>query len=34
VWILKAADEGHVFGKRENLDAYYHTFAEFLESVR
>jgi dipeptidyl aminopeptidase/acylaminoacyl peptidase len=34
VWILKAADEGHAFGKRQNLDAYYHTFAAFLASVR
>jgi dipeptidyl aminopeptidase/acylaminoacyl peptidase len=34
VWYLKAVDEGHAFGKRQNLDAYYHAFAEFLESVR
>jgi dipeptidyl aminopeptidase/acylaminoacyl peptidase len=34
VWFLKAGDEGHVFGKRQNLDAYYHTFAEFLENLR
>jgi dipeptidyl aminopeptidase/acylaminoacyl peptidase len=34
VWSLKAADEGHAFGKRQNLDAYYHAFAEFLESLR
>jgi dipeptidyl aminopeptidase/acylaminoacyl peptidase len=34
VWSLKAGDEGHAFGKRQNLDAYYHAFAEFLESVR
>lgn len=30
VWFLKAADEGHAFGKQQNLDAYYQTFAEFL----
>ena len=29
VWFLKAADEGHAFGKRQNLDAYYQTFAQF-----
>jgi dipeptidyl aminopeptidase/acylaminoacyl peptidase len=34
VWLLKAGDEGHAFGKRQNIDAYYHTFAEFLESLR
>jgi hypothetical protein len=34
VWILKAADEGHAFGKRQNLDAYYRTVAAFLTSVR
>jgi dipeptidyl aminopeptidase/acylaminoacyl peptidase len=34
VWFLRAADEGHAFGKRQNLDAYYQTFAEFLGTLR
>jgi dipeptidyl aminopeptidase/acylaminoacyl peptidase len=34
VWLLEAAGEGHAFGKRNDRDAYYHTFAEFLASVR
>jgi dipeptidyl aminopeptidase/acylaminoacyl peptidase len=34
VWLLKAGDEGRRFTRRENLDAYYRTFAEFLASVR
>jgi dipeptidyl aminopeptidase/acylaminoacyl peptidase len=34
VWFLRAADEGHVFGKQENREAYYRTFAEFLTSLR
>lgn len=34
VWFLKATDEGHRFARREDVDAYYRTFAQFLESVR
>jgi dipeptidyl aminopeptidase/acylaminoacyl peptidase len=34
VWFLRAADEGHSFGKRQDLDAYYQTFAEFLGSLK
>jgi dipeptidyl aminopeptidase/acylaminoacyl peptidase len=33
VWFLKAGDEGRGFTRRENLDAFYRTFAEFLTSV-
>jgi dipeptidyl aminopeptidase/acylaminoacyl peptidase len=34
VWFLKAMDEGHVFGRQQDLDAYYRTFAEFLTSLK
>lgn len=34
VWFLKAADEGHAFGRQDDRDAYYRTFAAFLASVR
>jgi dipeptidyl aminopeptidase/acylaminoacyl peptidase len=34
VWFLKATDEGHGFTRRDNVDAYYQTFAQFLTSVR
>jgi dipeptidyl aminopeptidase/acylaminoacyl peptidase len=34
VWFLKATDEGRGFARQENVEAYYRTFAEFLESVR
>ncbi len=34
VWFLQATDEGSAFGKRQNRDAYYRTFAQFLQSVR
>jgi len=34
VWLLKATDEGRRFARQENVDVYYRTFAEFLESVR
>jgi dipeptidyl aminopeptidase/acylaminoacyl peptidase len=34
VWYLQATDEGHVFNKKQNRDAYYRTFAEFLTTLR
>jgi dipeptidyl aminopeptidase/acylaminoacyl peptidase len=34
VWYLQATDEGHVFKKKQNRDAYYRTFAEFLTTLR
>jgi dipeptidyl aminopeptidase/acylaminoacyl peptidase len=34
VWYLKAADEGCRFDKRQNREAYYRTFAQFLTSLR
>ena len=34
VWILKASDEGHAFGKQQNREGYYQTFAAFLASLR
>jgi dipeptidyl aminopeptidase/acylaminoacyl peptidase len=33
VWYLQANDEGHGFRKKQNRDAYYQTFAEFLSSL-
>jgi dipeptidyl aminopeptidase/acylaminoacyl peptidase len=30
VWYLQAVDEGHGFRKKQNRDAYYRTFAQFL----
>jgi dipeptidyl aminopeptidase/acylaminoacyl peptidase len=33
VWYLQATDEGHVFQKKQNRDAYYRTFAQFLSSL-
>ncbi len=30
VWYLEAADEGHGFRKKQNRDAYFRTFAQFL----
>ena len=30
VWYLQAADEGHGFRKKQNRDAYYRAFAQFL----
>ena len=30
VWYLQASDEGHGFRKKQNRDAYYMTFAQFL----
>ena len=30
VWYLLAADEGHGYRKKQNRDAYYETFAQFL----
>jgi dipeptidyl aminopeptidase/acylaminoacyl peptidase len=30
VWYLQATDEGHGFRKKQNLDDYYRTFAQFL----
>ncbi len=33
VWYLQARDEGHGFRKKQNRDAYYRTFAQFLKSL-
>jgi dipeptidyl aminopeptidase/acylaminoacyl peptidase len=33
VWYLLAADEGHGFKKKQNRDAYYRTFAQFLVTL-
>ena len=33
VWYLQASDEGHGFRKKQNRDAYYRTFAQFLMSL-
>jgi dipeptidyl aminopeptidase/acylaminoacyl peptidase len=33
VWYLQATDEGHGFRKKQNRDAYYRTFAQFLMSL-
>ncbi len=34
VWYLQARDEGHGFLKKQNRDAYYRTFAQFIVSLR
>jgi dipeptidyl aminopeptidase/acylaminoacyl peptidase len=34
VWYLLAADEGHGYRKKQNRDAYYETFAQFLMKLR
>jgi dipeptidyl aminopeptidase/acylaminoacyl peptidase len=34
VWYLVAADEGHGYRKKQNRDAYYATFAQFLTMLR
>jgi dipeptidyl aminopeptidase/acylaminoacyl peptidase len=34
VWYLQAADEGHGFDKKQNRDAYYRAFAQFLITLR
>jgi dipeptidyl aminopeptidase/acylaminoacyl peptidase len=34
VWYLLAADEGHGYRKKQNRDAYYETFAQFLIMLR
>jgi dipeptidyl aminopeptidase/acylaminoacyl peptidase len=34
VWYLLAADEGHGYQKKQNRDAYYRTFAQFLLTMR
>jgi dipeptidyl aminopeptidase/acylaminoacyl peptidase len=34
VWYLLAADEGHGYQKRQNRDAYFATFAQFLTTLR
>jgi dipeptidyl aminopeptidase/acylaminoacyl peptidase len=34
VWYLLAADEGHGYRKKQNRDAYYETFAQFLMMLR
>ena len=34
VWYLQASDEGHVFGKHQDREAYYRTFAQFLGAAR
>src|SRR5580698_5043000 len=33
VWYLQAGDEGHGFRKKQNRDAYYRTFAQFLATL-
>ena len=33
VWYLQARDEGHGFRKKQNRDAYYRTFAQFILSL-
>jgi dipeptidyl aminopeptidase/acylaminoacyl peptidase len=33
IWYLQASDEGHGFRKKQNRDAYYRTFAQFLMSM-
>jgi dipeptidyl aminopeptidase/acylaminoacyl peptidase len=33
VWYLQAKDEGHGFRKKQNRDAYYRTFAQFIMSL-
>jgi dipeptidyl aminopeptidase/acylaminoacyl peptidase len=33
VWYLEAKDEGHDFRKKPNRDAYYRTFAQFLQAL-
>jgi dipeptidyl aminopeptidase/acylaminoacyl peptidase len=33
VWYLLAADEGHGYRKKQNRDAYYETFAQFLMTL-
>jgi dipeptidyl aminopeptidase/acylaminoacyl peptidase len=34
VWYLLAADEGHGYAKKQNRDAYYAVFAQFLTEMR
>jgi dipeptidyl aminopeptidase/acylaminoacyl peptidase len=34
VWYLLAADEGHGYAKKQNRDAYYAVFAQFLTQMR
>jgi len=34
VWYLLAADEGHGYQKKQNRDAYFTTFAQFLTTLR
>ena len=34
VWYLQAGDEGHELRKKQNRDAYYATFAQFLMALR
>jgi dipeptidyl aminopeptidase/acylaminoacyl peptidase len=34
VWYLLAADEGHGYRKKQNLDVYYQVFAQFLTSLK
>jgi dipeptidyl aminopeptidase/acylaminoacyl peptidase len=34
VWYLIAADEGHGYQKKQNRDAYFRTFAQFLTNLR
>ncbi len=34
VWYLLAADEGHGYRKKQNRDAYYAVFAQFLSAMR
>ena len=32
VWFLLAADEGHGYAKKQNVDAYLRVFAQFLSA--
>jgi dipeptidyl aminopeptidase/acylaminoacyl peptidase len=34
VWYLLAADEGHGYRKKQNVDAYYRIFAQFLTTLK
>ncbi|HEY2684029.1 MAG TPA: S9 family peptidase [Steroidobacteraceae bacterium] len=34
VWYLLAADEGHGYRKKQNVDVYYQVFAQFLSSLK
>jgi dipeptidyl aminopeptidase/acylaminoacyl peptidase len=34
VWYLLAADEGHGYRKKQNVDVYYRIFAQFLTAMK